>query len=162
MKKLTAILALAAISFTLVCTPAISRDDNPGEKAIRLMERYDSEKGVEYLKIGSFLLGIAKTFAPEDKGEIMEYLDNMAVFSAEDASAEVQERFFRELEPAMTGYQKLIEARDGGDDMTIYFLNKDEETISQLMLVTRSEAAVIYMCGEIPVSLLKKMAAEGM
>ena len=41
------------------------------------MERYDSEKGVEYLKIGSFLLGIAKTFAPEDKGEIMEYLEKM-------------------------------------------------------------------------------------
>lgn len=162
MKKFMAALALAAISFTLICSPAIAKDCNSGEKAIRLMERYDSEKGVEYLKIGSFLMGIAKTFAPGDKGEIMEYLDHMAIFSAEDASAEVQDRFFMELDSTMKGYQKLIEARDGEDDMTIYFLKKDEETISQLMLVTRSEAAVIYMCGEIPVSLLKKMAEEDM
>lgn len=157
-----AALALAAISFTIVCTTVIAKDGNPGEKAIRLMERYGSEKGVEYLKVGSFLMGIAKTFAPGDKGEIMEYLDHIAIFSAEDASAEVQDRFFRELDSTMAGYQKLIEARDGEDDMTIYFLNKDEDTIAQLMLVTRSEAAVIYMCGEIPVALLKEIAAEEM
>lgn len=162
MKKLMAALALAAISFTIVCTTVIAKDGNPGEKAIRLMERYGSEKGVEYLKVGSFLMGIAKTFAPGDKGEIMEYLDHIAIFSAEDASAEVQDRFFRELDSTMAGYQKLIEARDGEDDMTIYFLNKDEDTIAQLMLVTRSEAAVIYMCGEIPVALLKEIAAEEM
>lgn len=160
MKKLMASLALAAISFTLVCSPAISKDCSSGEKAIRLMERYGAERGVEYLKIGSFLMGIAKTFAPGDKGEIMEYLDHMAIFSAEDAPAAVQERFFRELDSTMKGYQKLIEARDGEDDMTIYFLNKDEKTISQLMLVTRSDAAVIYMCGEIPVDVLKKMIEE--
>lgn len=160
MKKFIASVALAAAVFTFTCSPAISRDSNSGQAAIRLMERYDSEDGVEYLHIGSFLLGIAKSFVPGEEGEIIKYLDNMAIFSAEDASADVQERFLKELDSAMEGYQKLIEVKDGGDDMTIYFINKDEDSISQLMLVTRSEASVIYMNGDIPVDVLKKIAEE--
>lgn len=160
MKKFIATLALAAVSLTLVCVPAISRNNNSGQAAIRLMERYDDEEGVEYLRIGSFLLGIAKSFVTGEEKEIIKYLDDMAIFSAEDATAEVQERFLKELDSAMEGYQKLLEVKEDGDDMTIYFLKKDEDTVAQMMLVTRSEASVIYMNGKIPVAVLKKMAAE--
>ena len=52
--------------------------------------------------------------------------------------------------------------KDGEDDMAIYFSMPSDDIVSEMVLVSGSELAVILMIGDMPVSELKNIAAEAM
>lgn len=159
MKKFFATLMLAVIFTGAVCPQTQAKKNESSNAAIALMERYDDEEGVEYIKISGFLLGIAKMAARgEEDGEILKHLDCMAVFSAENADAGIREQFFGELNGLMAGYEKAVEVNDSGEDMTVWFKHMDKDNISEMIMSTESEGAVIVMCGRLPVSVLEEMA----
>lgn len=159
MKKFIATLMLAVIFMGAACPQTQAKKKESSNAAIALMEKYDREKGVEYIKISGFLLGIAKMAARgEEDGEILKHLDCMAVFSAENADAGIREQFFGELNGLMAGYEKAVEVNDSGEDMTVWFKHMDKDNISEMIMSTESEGAVIVMCGRLPVSVLEEMA----
>lgn len=159
MKKFIATLMLAVIFMGAACPQTQAKKKESSNAAIALMEKYDREKGVEYIKISGFLLGIAKMAARgEEDGEILKHLDCMAVFSAENADAGIREQFFGELNGLMAGYEKAVEVNDSGEDMTVWFKYMDKDNISEMIMSTESEGAVIVMCGRLPVSVLEEMA----
>lgn len=159
MKKFIATLMLAVIFMGAACPQTQAKKKESSNAAIALMEKYDREKGVEYIKISGFLLGIAKMAARgEEDGEILKHLDCMAVFSAENADAGIREQFFGELNGMMAGYEKAVEVNDSGEDMTVWFKYMDKDNISEMIMSTESEGAVIVMCGRLPVSVLEEMA----
>ena len=161
MKKFFATLMLAVIFTGAVCPQTQAKKNESSNTAIALMERYDDEEGVEYIKISGFLLGIAKMAARgEEDGEILKHLDCMAVFSAENADAGIREQFFGELNGLMAGYEKAVEVNDSGEDMTVWFKYMDKDNISEMIMSTESEGAVIVMCGRLPVSVLEEMAEK--
>ena len=159
MKKFIVTLMLAVIFMGAACPQTQAKKKESSNAAIALMEKYDREKGVEYIKISGFLLGIAKMAARgEEDGEILKHLDCMAVFSAENADAGIREQFFGELNGMMAGYEKAVEVNDSGEDMTVWFKYMDKDNISEMIMSTESEGAVIVMCGRLPVSVLEEMA----
>ena len=58
----------------------------------------------------------------------------------------------------MAGYEKAVEVNDSGEDMTVWFKYMDKDNISEMIMSTESEGAVIVMCGRLPVSVLEEMA----
>lgn len=159
MKKFIAILMLAVIITGTVCPQTQAKKNESCNTVMTLMERYDDEEGVEYIRISGLLLGIAKMAARgENEGEILRHLDSMAVFSAENADAGIREQFFGELHTLMAGYEKAVEVNDSGEDMTIWFKYMDKDNISEMIIFTESEGAVIVMCGNLPLSILEEMA----
>lgn len=126
-----------------------------------VLQRYESEDGVESVQIGGFLLGIAKTaMKGEEEGEILKYLDRMTVFSAGNASASLKAALVEDLEKVLKDYQKAVEMKDDGDDMTIWFKMQGEDVVSEMLMFSGSETAVILMQGEIPVEVLAKFADQ--
>ena len=53
-----------------------------------------------------------------------------------------------------------MEMKDGEDEMSVYIRQKNEDVISEIVIVSRSELAVIVMIGDMPVSELEKIVTE--
>lgn len=161
MKKIFMAVILTAIAFGTACTDISAKKSNDGSRIIALMQKYDGEKGVEAMNINGFLLGIAKAAAKGEEGsEWIKYLDHMAIFSAEEADAETKGKFMDELDAILTGYEKAMEMQDGEDSLSIWLKMKDEGTISEMVMVAGSDASVILMRGQIPLSEMGNIIAD--
>ena len=126
-----------------------------------VIRKYRCCDGVMSVRLGSFLLGIAKMIVPdEDGGELIKYFDRVAVLSADSADDMMKERIRSDLKKALNGYETLMEMREGDDDMTVYLSMQNEEVISEMVLVSDSEMALIFIAGDMPVSELQKIIAE--
>lgn len=153
MKKITAAVVLTALSIGIFSTPLPAAGKGSCSGVIRLIQKYDDRDGVEAVNLGGFLLGIAKIAASGEEGsEWLDYLDRMAVFTAEDASEETKAEFTAELMAVLGEYEKAAEMKDGTDDMSIWMKMKDEETIKEMVMVSNSESAIIFLGGNIPMS----------
>ena len=93
-------------------------------------------------------------------GELIKYFDRVAVLSADSAEDMMKERIRSDLKKALNGYKTLMEMRDGDDDMTVYLSMQNEEVISEMVLVSDSEMALIFIAGDMPVSELQRIIAE--
>lgn len=156
---LTAVSAMCCMLYPVQMS-ARSGNDGQVQKVIR---KYSSCDGVESINLGSFLLGIAKAASEEDgDSDFLKYVDRMSIFSGEDATASMKSDIADDFEKAFVsdGYEKMMEMKDGDDDMTIYCLMADAGTISEMVMYSRSEVAVILIKGSIPVSEMDKIIAE--
>ena len=161
MKKIFMAVILTAIAIGAACTDISAKKSDDSSRIIALMQKYDDENGVEAMNINGFLLGIAKAAAKNEEGsEWIKYLDRMAIFSAEEAEAGLKEKFMNELYPILESYEKIMEMKDEEDSMSIWLKMKDEETISEMVIVADSDASVIMMCGKIPLSEMGKIVAD--
>ena len=90
-----------------------------------VIRKYGCCDGVMSVRLGSFLLGIAKMIVPdEDDGELIKYFDRVTVLSAD------------------------------------YLSMQNDEVISEMVLVSDFEMALIFIAGDMPVSELQKIIAE--
>lgn len=156
------IAAVAAAVF-MISSPAVMSKpkchvDSP---VMDVVIKYEDCEGVEAFNLGSFLLGIARMAASdEDGGQVLKYLSRMAVFSAEDAPADLQKKIKADLDAAVASYETAMEMKDGEDDMSILVKRKGEDIVSEMVLVSNSDLSVIVMIGEMPVSELEMIASE--
>ena len=84
----------------------------------------------------------------------------MAILSADEAGPGLKNNISSDLEKALEGYEKAVEVKDGEDDMTIYITMPAGDSVSEMVIVSRSEPAVILMLGDMPVSELENIARE--
>lgn len=110
----------------LLPTSAIlSADADRISPVMDVIRKYGCCDGVMSVRLGSFLLGIAKMIVPdEDDGELIKYFDRVTVLSAD------------------------------------YLSMQNDEVISEMVLVSDSEMALIFIAGDMPVSELQKIIAE--
>ena len=120
----------------------------------------DGKVSNEELLAGSSWLSEAAS--DEEGADFMKYLDRMAIFSAEEADSCLKADISADLAKALDGYETAMEMKDGEDDMAIYFSMPSDDIVSEMVLVSDSELAVILMIGDMPVSELKNIAAEAM
>ncbi len=153
---------LCAVSVVfLLSAGVVSARSKSCSKVLRVIHEYGNCEGVESINLGPFLLGIAKMAASDEDGaEFMRYLDRMAVFSAEDASDRLKKDISDDLGEALKEYETAMEMKDGEDDMSVYFSKANGNVVREMVLVSRSEPAVILMIGHMPVAELEKIAAE--
>lgn len=132
------------------------------EKTVRaLVHKYRQYDGVETINIGGLLMAVARITCDGEDAEILKHIDKVTVFSAEEASQDLKSEISRDfgnlLSDRMTGFEKMMEVKDSGDEMSVFVKMSGDDAISELLMVSRSEAVIVYIVGQIPLSLLSKI-----
>ena len=153
--------AVAVLALGFVSAPVMQARSGKHSQIMKVIRKYDGCDGVESIVIGSFLMGIARLASSGEEGdEILKYIDKMARLSADEAGPGLKNNISSDLEKALEGYEKAVEVKDGEDDMTIYITMPAGDSVSEMVIVSRSEPAVILMLGDMPVSELENIARE--
>lgn len=129
-----------------------------------------SYEGAEVVHLGSFATSIGKgvlKIASIDDPEANEVLElikdvrSLYVFNYEDCSKSVKEKVNGRLQKMLAGSQMLLEAKDGEDKVVIYgIVDEEGGKVSDFILHTPSECAVICILGSISADALAKLALD--
>ena len=153
--------AVSAGLFAFGTALSANPKDSGDTSVLSVIHKYEGKDGVDAINMGPFLLGIARMAAGNEEGaEFLDYLDRMAVFSADGVSSRLRTEITGDLDRTLEGYSPAMEMKDGEDEMSVYIRQKNEDVISEIVIVSRSELAVIVMIGDIPVSELEKIVTE--
>ena len=153
--------AVSAGLFAFGTALSANPKDSGDTSVLSVIHKYEGKDGVDAINMGPFLLGIARMAAGNEEGaEFLNYLDRMAVFSADGVSSGLRTEITGDLDRTLEGYSPAMEMKDGEDEMSVYIRQKNEDVISEIVIVSRSELAVIVMIGDMPVSELEKIVTE--
>ena len=127
-------------------------------------------EGAEVVHLGSFATSLGKGILkivsiddPETREMLKMIKDvrSLYVLSYEDCSNSVKAKVNSRLEKMLEGSQMLMEAKDGEDKMRIYgIVDEDGEKVSDFILHTPSECAVICILGSISTEAIAKIALD--
>ena len=167
MKKLLLILGLMVPMLATAATFGNRASKNRIGSFIADCRHYE---GAEVVHLGSFATSLGKgilKIVSIDDPEAREMLKmikdvrSLYVLSYEDSSKSVQAKVNSRLEKILEGSQMLMEAKDGDDKMRIYgIVDEDGEKVSDFILHTPSECAVICILGSISTEAIAKIALD--
>lgn len=93
--------------------------------------------------------------------DMVDSIDNLCVFSMTDASSDDLKIFNKELAQSLSGYEKVVQSKEGKKESTIYLKRKDDASVSEMVVYAGNEdIAIVIIKGDIPVSVLEEMAAQ--
>ena len=165
MKKLFLILGLMVPMLASAATFGNRANDKRIANFIADCRDYE---GAEVVHLGSFATSIGKGIlkvasiddpdAREALGLIKD-IKSLYVFNYEDCSKGVKEKVNSRIERMLDGAQVLLEAKDGEDKVIIYgVVDEKGGKVSDFILHTPSECAVICILGSISADSLAKLA----
>ena len=167
MKKLLLILGLMVPMLATAATFGNRASKNRIGSFIADCRHYE---GAEVVHLGSFATSLGKGMLkivsiddPEAREmlKIIKDVRSLYVLSYEDCSKSVQAKVNSRLEKMLEGSQMLMEAKDGDDKMRIYgIVDEDGEKVSDFILHTPSECAVICILGSISTEAIAKIALD--
>ena len=165
MKKLLLILGLMVPMLAAAATFGNRASKNRIGSFIADCRHYE---GAEVVHLGSFATSLGKgilKIVSIDDPEAREMLKmikdvrSLYVLSYENCSKSVHAKVNSRLEKMLEGSQMLMEAKDGDDKMRIYgIVDEDGEKVSDFILHTPSECAVICILGSISTEAVAKLA----
>lgn len=132
------------------------------EDLTRFAKTYDAKAGFEVVKIGKFLMSIAKTaVAAEDKdtGKAIKDIDNMLVVDYSEASKNGKQDFETKLGGILRKAELIIEAKEGGELVRIYG-QTDGQKVNDLVIFTPSECALVCLFGTVSLDDLDLVVKE--
>lgn len=170
MKKFFLFAFLCLVAFTSCANGANNEKkkasaDN-GQMA-SLVSDFDQKDGFHVVRIGSLGTSIAKSImrraAKEDNdvqlvSNIAEGIDKLVVIEFGDASASDKESFRARLQDCLRSSELLLEAKDGGDKVSIYGVASDDASIIRdFIFYVPSEDAVVCMFGSVSMDAVGKL-----
>ena len=156
-KALAVIIISAAASFTSFAQEEITVPD-----LASLLSTYEEQECVDYMTLNGLMLGFAKPALKNTpmKGMI-EYIDNLCVFNMSNPDKETRKKFLKDISPVVSGYEKIMGAKEGNTESIIYLKRKDDAVISEMVVYSSdADIAIVVMKGEIPISAFEAMAAQ--
>ena len=74
---------------------------------------------------------------------------------------ETRKKFLKDISPVVSGYEKIMGAKEGNTESIIYLKRKDDAVISEMVVYSSdADIAIVVMKGEIPISAFEAMAAQ--
>jgi len=129
---------------------------------VTAMSSFRGQSNVHYIELSGGLLNLGKAFLDETpvKG-ISSKVKKLSVLTAEEASLEKKEEIFSKLDRALDGHELMLSAKDDGDNVDIYALLADSDSvIKELVIYVKSEATVVALTGNISMDDLAKIAID--
>ncbi len=167
MKKLLLILVLMVPMLASAATFGNRVSKNRIGSFIADCRRYEGAEvvhlGTFATKIGKGVLKIASIDDPEAREMLKMIRDvkSLYVLNYEDCSNSVKVKVNNRLEKMLEGSEMLLEAKDGDDKMRIYgIVDEDGEKVSDFILHTPSDCAVICILGSISTEAIAKIALD--
>lgn len=126
----------------------------------QLGKEAEKHKGVEYFNAGSFMLGMASTFAEKSQRKTFEMLDNIDMITCTNDSytPTLERRILTIIDKV--GAQFLASSEDNNSRYDVYAIKRGT-TIKHLIILTRGkdgELAITAMSGTIPESRLEEIS----
>lgn len=151
---------LLTLSFSSLPMSAAAKDS-----VTEVMRSYRKSDGVQYLNVNSFLLWIAGIISGDDDArQILGYLNRVAIVYAEDASDDLKREIMDSVNIELeNGYQIMTEVKDETDEIAVWCRLNDDR-ISEMVVVSGSESAVVYLKGKgrgFPVSEIARLVSDG-
>lgn len=118
------------------------------------------QKGVEYESVGSFMLGMASTFAPKEQSATFEMLDNIEMITcANDSYAPTLRARMMAIIDSI-GAKLIATTSDHRGENEVYAIMKDDVVSELIILTTGIDGgyAIVAMSGKIPTSRLGEIA----
>lgn len=157
------ILRIAAVLlFSLsFCTYGYAGNEDSDSPLTDLLESYEGRDGVEYMNLKGLMLSFARPALKDTPMKnVVDKIDNLCIFGLSDVSGDTGKQFSKELAGVLSGYEKVMETKDGKNESIIYLKRKDDAFISEMVVYAGAGSiALIVMKGEIPVAALQEMAS---
>lgn len=112
------------------------------------MEKYESVPGFEYMKIGKFLLGLAKGSGGDEADAFMEKVTSILMLEVEEGAAKVKkETFMKEAEDILENYIKLVDVTEDGEKISFYIggVDKEKKIFHEIVTIGHDEKTSMYM-----------------
>lgn len=161
-KPLTLMIRFYTIIITFVMTlcialPVEARKDKEINALIELMESYEEAKGVQYFNLNGMILKMAKpSIKKTPVGKAADDIDNLCIFSMNDAVKEVRAKFLKEADLLFKDYEMALEKTEEEVTSRIYVKKTSAGIIDELIVYNLgADIALIYIIGQIPVSSLE-------
>ena len=137
--------------------------------ATNIYRKYSNNKDVQAVKVGKFMLKLARTFADSDDYAekealdiAIEYIDDMRVLIFEDSRYSTRENLLNDIDNLSSeGYELLIDVTDDDDRVRIYTLEKRDVIRELIIFVSDGEDDMVFMDikGRIPIDKVGELVA---
>lgn len=149
------------LSTLTLLAPAYQLQARNKEHAVTdLFESYRKYEGAECMKVGSLLMSIARIAAETDEElQLLSSIKKVVVMDLQQTSRSVKTRFVRDARRILgdfNGYDLLLEVNDEEDNMNIYVMPDGKGGFTEMILVSFSEPAIIYLKGELSAECISK------
>lgn len=118
-----------------------------------LFKEYKHRDGVEYVKVGGFVMGAAKMFLPKEEKRELEGMNvkSVTILSLEDGcTPQMREQFAADVNNLkVKGYEDLLTAKEDKEVVHLWGKGK-EDVIKDLVIFTQEsdECALIRLTGK--------------
>lgn len=165
MKKILLILSLMVPMLVTGATSGNRASKNRIGSFIADCRHYE---GAEVVHLGTFATSLGKgilkiaSIDDPDARELIKMIKgvkSLYVLSYDDCSNDVKAKVNSRLEKMLEGFEMLLEAKDGEDKVKIYgVVSENGKKVSDFILHTPSECAVICILGAISTEAIAKLA----
>ena len=156
-KAIAVIIISAAASFTSFAQEEVTVPD-----VISFLGTYEEQECVDYMTLEGLMLGFAKPALKDTPmKDLIEHIKQLCVFNMSNPDKETRKKFMNALSPVVSGYEKIMGAKEGNTESIIYLKRKDDAVISEMVVYSSdADIAIVVMKGEIPISAFEAMAAQ--
>ena len=124
-----------------------------------LGKQASKQKNVEHMSVGSFMLGMAETFAEKEQRSIFKMLDNIEIIESQNTTYTPM-LVARAKSIAEEVGAEYIGGNDDGKELNELYGIKKGDIITELIVITHNhtgEASVVVMSGNISISRLAEI-----
>jgi len=160
MKNLISRIAITLLVSLSLCTYGYAKNENSTSPLTDLLESYEGKDGVEYMNLKGLMLSFARPALKDTPiKNVADKIDNLCIFAMSGTSSDTGKQFSKELSGILSGYEKVMETKEGKKESIIYLKKKDDAVISEMVVyASDGNIALIVMKGDIPVAALQEMA----
>lgn len=174
MKKYLIILVMTIMPLLMSAAviPGSQKQHNKNaDQLMALVSQYSLKSGFEIVKVGSMGTSLIKPFIkmsldrsdPEEKAilDMIKGIKKIAVVDYEDCASDVRRKFESKVENLLSDDDLLMNISDSGESLKIYgFVSRDGSKLTDFVLFSPSECALICLFGTIPMDALTTLASE--
>ena len=124
-----------------------------------LGKQASKQKDVEHMSVGSFMLGMAETFAEKEQRATFKMLDNIEIIESQNTTY-APTLVARAKSIAEEVGAEYIGGKDDGKALNELYGIKKGDIVTELIIITRNhtgEASVVVMSGNISLSRLAEI-----
>ncbi len=130
----------------------------------KFMKKAANAENVEKVKIGGFLMFVAKTFGAFDDVPEMKGLKGVEIYDLSECYSGLKQELVKEFGKIKdgNGYETLIQIKDGGDNIRIMVKKDKKNNIREMIFLCmeKDDPAIIKISGKISENDIAQLVNE--
>ena len=123
-----------------------------GQDLNSIFKKYGKNDGVETVSINKMMLSFASMFAEKEGKEAISKIDGVKVITLNNAEKSVGKNLMNDIKEVVDkeDYESLVEVRDKGEQVNIYYSQKEKGKADLLIVTGNSDGLnVVWITGKL-------------